>query len=185
MCGRYFIDMEDTNIKIWLNENNNDVKANEVFPTNKGLVLTYDKKIIAKAIPWGFKKWDNKGHVINARSETIATNRFFKHAFKQKKAIVLASGFYEWNDAKVKHIITPKDNSIFYMAALIQEEDQGFAIVTQQATHPVASIHNRQPIMISDDHLIPYLTHQLDEQLEYYTSKSMDMHSVVRQATLL
>ena len=82
MCGRYFIDIKDTNIKIWLNENNNDVKANEVFPTNKGLVLTYDEKIIAKAIPWGFKKWDNKGHVINARSETIATNRFFKHAFK-------------------------------------------------------------------------------------------------------
>lgn len=184
MCGRYLIDIDDANIKVWMNDDLPSFKTNEVFPTNNALVLVYQDKIKASVLPWGFKKWDNKGHVINARSETVTTSRFFKDDYHTHKAIVLANAFYEWDGGKSKHIITPKEEPIFYMAALIQENNQGFALLTQPAISPVSTIHNRQPVMIKKQNVQEYLTHKLPASLVDYYTVAMNIDSVLNQASL-
>ncbi len=184
MCGRYLLDMDNANIQAWLHDDLESFKTNEVYPTNNALVLMYQDTVKANVIPWGFKKWDNKGHVINARSESITTSRFFKEDYKHRKAIVLASAFYEWDAGKNKHIITPEDGSIFYIAALIQENNQGFALLTQPAISPVSSIHTRQPIMIKKESIQEYLTHKLPASLVDYYRVDMHVESIINQASL-
>ncbi len=185
MCGRYFIDLEDQNLRQWLSDDLSSFTNGDVFPSNQALILVYDGMIKPTILPWGFIKWDNKkARIINARSETIMTSRFFKEAYAQQKAIVLAHGFYEWDDSKARHIIKPKDQTLLYMAGVISKDNQGFAILTQPASHPVSKIHDRQPIMISKEKITDYLTHKLPSSMVDYPSIPLDMSAVLEQASL-
>ncbi len=184
MCGRYFIDIDDENLKAWMTDDVLSFTNGEVYPTDQALVLIYQDKVKPAVLPWGFIKWDSKSKIINARSETVMTSTFFKDAYANQKAIVLASGFYEWGASKIRHIITPKEHSLIYMAALIQHDDQGFAIITQPATHPINTIHDRQPVLIHKDQITEYLTHQLSPSLVTYPSVSLDMIASHHQTSL-
>ena len=185
MCGRYFIDLEDQNLREWLSDDMSSLTSGDVFPSHHALILTYDGDIKPTILPWGFTKWDNKkARIINARSETIMTSRFFKDTYHQNKAIVLASGFYEWDGAKVRHVIKPKDHSLLYMAGVIQNDHEGFAILTQPASYPVSQIHDRQPVMISKNNIHDYLTHQMPSSMVDYPSVKLSMMAIIEQASL-
>ena len=185
MCGRYFIDLEDQNLREWLSDDMSSLTSGDVFPSHHALILTYDGDIKPTILPWGFTKWDNKkARIINARSETIMTSRFFKDTYHQNKAIVLASGFYEWGGAKVRHVIKPKDHSLLYMAGVIQNDHEGFAILTQPASYPVSQIHDRQPVMISKNNIHDYLTHQMPSSMVDYPSVKLSMMAIIEQASL-
>jgi|LSQX01.3.fsa_nt_gb putative SOS response-associated peptidase YedK len=184
MCGRYFIDMEHWEIQMWLHERFKSMHGGDVLPTQMAPLLTLKDDIEPVLTPWGFKRNHQSQRVINARSETVMQLSLFKSDYAQNKAIVLASGFYEWDAAKIKQRIIPEDDSIFYMAALIQGNNEGFAILTQPAQYPVATIHDRQPVMIPKKHIINYLNGELPEVLDHYYEVDMKVHSNYTQTSL-
>lgn len=184
MCGRYFLDIDDESLKKWLDEVDVKFSHEEVFPTNKALVLVYDKELKATVRSWGFTKPNFSQRVINARSETISSLPFFKDAYATSKAIVLASGFYEWDQAKVRHVITPHNDSLIYMAGVIQPDTGNFAILTQPSTFPVSNIHNRQPIMLKKENIEAYCNNRLNVSLSTYASVAVDEHAKIQQASL-
>ena len=58
---------------------------------------------------------------INARSETIATKPAFSSAFKSRRCLIVADGFYEWQKlgkAKQPYFIHQRDNALFAFAGL-------------------------------------------------------------------
>src|SRR5262249_42859150 len=103
MCGRYTM---STNVAA-LEERFRAQLSADVAPTYNA-APSQGQLTILNAAPhvmtvstWGFvPEWANGRHdvqpLINARAETVVTKPFFRDAFKRKRCLVLADGFYEW-----------------------------------------------------------------------------------------
>jgi putative SOS response-associated peptidase YedK len=98
--------------------------------------------------------------MINARAETAAEKPSFRDAFKKRRALVPASGFYEWKKeegGKQPYYITSKDNSLFSLAGLWEVWHKGsepletFTILTTEPNPLVADLHNRMPVIIPQE----------------------------------
>jgi putative SOS response-associated peptidase YedK len=98
--------------------------------------------------------------LFNARSEEAATKASFKAAMRHRRALVPASGFYEWrkqpNGKRGQPFwVRPRHGGLVAFAALVEtymepggaEMDTG-AILTTNASADVAHIHERMPVVI-------------------------------------
>jgi putative SOS response-associated peptidase YedK len=95
---------------------------------------------------------------INARAETIAEKPSFKAAFRARRCLVAADGFYEWRrDGRVSQPfrIEMRDRAPFAMAGLWErwtgegrEALETFALITTEANDVVAPIHHRMPVIL-------------------------------------
>lgn len=161
MCGRYLFKQEnDEETERWLNElelmASPDLALREVYPSNRTLVLGHDLK--PQVMQWGLPKWDNKGLVINARSETVKDSPFFKDHLEARRCLIKAQGFYEWDKDKRKYLVLPGQDKAFYMAALFTDDPlPRFCILTRNAEGEFATIHNRIPLMIPEAYIRKYL----------------------------
>jgi putative SOS response-associated peptidase YedK len=95
--------------------------------------------------------------MINARSDTVADKPAYRHAFKAKRCLIVADGFYEWMNAdgrKQPHFIHLKDDRPFALAGLWERWDKGgepiesCTIITTDANELLAPIHDRMPVII-------------------------------------
>lgn len=170
MCGRYLL-IDNDDVARWVKTSDIQLQfsTNEVFPSQQALVLVQNKHepqgVKAAAMRWGIEKWDQSGRIINARQETVATSRFFKDAFASKRAVVVAHGFYEWDNEKRKWLIKNQKHTLQYMAAVIKGEDvEEFAILTQAAQTDFERIHDRQPVFLMEDQISDYLHFSLQDQ---------------------
>jgi putative SOS response-associated peptidase YedK len=100
-------------------------------------------------VPMRFGLAGPQGQLINARAETVATKPTFRESFRQRRCLVPADGFYEWQrDGKRKQpfFIGMKDCSGFAFAGVWQGD--AFAILTTQANELVAPLHDRMPVIL-------------------------------------
>ena len=114
-------------------------------------------------VRWGFiPAWakDTKTFplLINARAETAAEKAAFRHALRHRRALIPASGFYEWRrngNRSQPYWVRPKQDGVIAFAALMEmyaepggsEIDTG-AILTTAANADIAHIHDRMPVVI-------------------------------------
>lgn len=96
--------------------------------------------------------------LINARSETAAEKNAFRAAMRHRRALIPATGFYEWKregKARQAYLIRPKGGGLMAFGALMEtfadpggsEIDTG-AILTTAANDQIAAIHDRMPVVI-------------------------------------
>lgn len=91
---------------------------------------------------------------INARSETVASNALFRNAFKSRRCVVPASGFYEWQERmlapKLPLYITRADDEPALMAGLWEKrgELETFTIITVPSQGAMKEIHERTPAIL-------------------------------------
>lgn len=99
--------------------------------------------------------------MINARAESVADKPSFRAAFRRRRCLVPADGFYEWqkcNGAKQPFCIVRADGAPFAFAGLWEHWENAGAgaastvesctIVTTEANERVAPIHNRMPVIL-------------------------------------
>ena len=94
---------------------------------------------------------------INARAETVQTKPSFKNAFRRRRALLPANGFYEWERKSGQpYLIRQASAQPFFMAAIWDiwagpdgSEVEGCAVVTVEAAENLAHIHHRMPAMIA------------------------------------
>ncbi len=96
--------------------------------------------------------------MINARAETVAEKPAFRAAFRSRRCLIVADGFYEWRRLgarKQPHFIGFADGRPFGFAGLWERwpgEGSGpvesCAIVTTAANEVVAPVHDRMPVII-------------------------------------
>lgn len=107
---------------------------------------------------WGLvPSWsrDNKG-IINARSETAAGKPSFRDAFRRRRCLIVADGFYEWQRGKTRSpfYISLQNGQPFGMAGLYETSPRDgalqatCAILTVAANSLVAACHDRMPAII-------------------------------------
>ncbi len=100
--------------------------------------------------------------MINARVETIAEKPSFRSAFAKRRCIVPANGYFEWQkhaDGKTPFYIHPADDAPLAFGGLLEAWRPSPAdewlitccIVTTAARGAMADIHDRQPVMFTED----------------------------------
>ena len=170
VCGRFSITLpSDAMAQLFEAQPGNDlpqVPNYNVCPTNSihAVVSNEDAQRRLISMRWGFlPRWYKKTNagplLINARSETIAEKPAFRDAVRSRRALVVATGFFEWtktpDGARDPWYITPSDGTPLVMAAVWQdwtspEEDvlRSCALVTTAANDQMSTIHHRMPVIL-------------------------------------
>lgn len=120
--------------------------------------------------------------MINARSETAATKPSFRSAFKHRRCLVIADGFYEWQQqekGKQPFFIRMNDERPFAFAGLWEHwqepegtEIESCAILTTQANRLMEPIHDRMPVILPPE--------DYDEWLDPAVQKADDVSPLLK-----
>ena len=113
-------------------------------------------------VPSWAKEQSIGARMINARSETLAEKPSFRNAYKRRRCLVLADGYYEWQRSgaiKQPYFISFADGAPFGMAGLWErwrdpgrgEPLESCCIVTTSPAPAVAHVHDRMPVIIPPD----------------------------------
>lgn len=99
--------------------------------------------------------------LINARAETVTDKPAFRAAFKRRRCLIPASGFYEWqkvNGRKQPMYIHPRDDELFALAGLWEfwagadgSELETCTILTTTPNELMEPIHNRMPVIVEPE----------------------------------
>lgn len=160
------------------------------------VIIENDQRVL-KMMRWGLiPVWakDEKigASLINARAETVDTKPSFRTAFKKRRCLVLANGFYEWNreDKKNKRPFYIRLTSCepFAFAGLWEswgpDNLESFTIITTEANELVAQIHDRMPVILHEKDEGTWLDPDLQDPvklkalLKPYPADSMEMYEV-------
>ena len=140
---------------------NYNIAPNQFFP-----VITNRDPEYFSVFRWGlvpFWSGDSKNSfkLINARSESIDTNKIFQGAFARRRCLIPLDGFYEWDKSKGQkqpYRFIKSDKGIFSAAGIWESwKDNGgdelftFSILTVKANDIVGKIHDRMPAILFDD----------------------------------
>jgi putative SOS response-associated peptidase YedK len=116
-------------------------------------------------VKWGLiPSWAKDAKIgnslINARADTVATKPSFRSAFKKRRCLIPADGFYEWKaipGQKVKqpYLIGIRDAPAFAFAGLWErwsapdgQKVDSCSIITTDANELMAQVHNRMPVIL-------------------------------------
>lgn len=139
-----------------------------IAPTQTVMAIAADASHVrqARLFRWGLvPSWAKDlaigAKLINARAETVAEKPSFRAAFKQRRCLILADGFYEWQrtDRKTKqpYYFQLTNKQLFAFAGL-WEHWQGESnivetctILTTQANKLLQPIHDRMPVMLAPE----------------------------------
>lgn len=98
-------------------------------------------------------------NLINARAETVAEKPSFRSAFKRRRCLIPATGFFEWQKVGKKKQpvrIVPSAESLFVFGGIWEywqgadgSELMSCAILTTAANETIRPIHDRMPIFIT------------------------------------
>ena len=199
MCGRSVSDFSDVDVskdKIFaITETQAKFEPNyNVAPTQQIPVIIPGSRILT-TFRWGlipFWAKDKKiGYkMINARSESLIEKPSFKNLLKNKRCLILASGFYEWDKNKQPHYIQIKNHKIIAYAGLwdewtdkeTNEKIRTCTIITCPANKFMQMLHHRMPVILQEKDLNTWLTSEdfteIRSLLLPYNDKDMIEHKV-------
>ncbi len=110
--------------------------------------------------------------LINARAETITEKASFREAFRQRRCLIPADGFFEWQKAgrgKVPFCFHRRERRPFAFAGVWEpgrgDSHSTCTIVTTRANVIVASIHDRMPVMLTESSFNDWLQGTSDTAL--------------------
>jgi putative SOS response-associated peptidase YedK len=141
--------------------------------------MRYEERTVLPA-KWGLvnfwaKDAKRAAQQINARAETLAKSNAFREAFAQRRCVVPADGFYEWEGtaaARRPIWFHREDGGLIYFAGLYEswqpqpeQWQRTFTIVTTEPNGLIAPIHNRMPVVLPADLVDIWLDPQ-EEDLE-------------------
>jgi putative SOS response-associated peptidase YedK len=167
MCGRF---VRHSSLELIEKTFNVDRPAFEVTqsyniaPTQAVLAVVRNGHAGLVQLHWGLvpffaKDASGAARMINARSETLATKPSFRNAFRKRRCLIVADGFYEWTGPKGQkqawYISLPTDGP-FGFAGLWEvwraddrkTEIRSCTIITADASPGLRDIHNRMPVIL-------------------------------------
>ncbi len=194
MCGRFVLRASPEQLQslFELAEAPRSEPRYNIAPTQPVLSVRaspYTGKREATFLNWGLiPSWAQDPKIgyrmINARSETAAEKPSFRAAFKYRRCIVPADGFYEWkkeNGGKQPYLIALKSGAVFGIAGLWERWEREGSVIescTLLTTGPnelLASVHNRMPVILEPE--------DYDEWLDQSVQKADSLLHLMRPCT--
>jgi putative SOS response-associated peptidase YedK len=206
MCGRFTLILEPEAIQNELNVGvfPSDYKPRfNIAPSQPVAVVTNPQTRAIQWFRWGLiPSWAKDtaigNRMINARAETLAEKPAFKTALSRRRCIILADGFYEWNQTEgmAKKGKTPywfhlTSGKPFAFAGLWdtwhspggEETILSCTLITTSANEHVARFHDRMPVILDQGHVWNWLDPQASQTdvsalLKPYPADQMTSHPV-------
>ena len=166
MCGRYYVGeklIEKVQKVIGdLRVPMEYVYCGDITPAMKAPVIAdRNHKPVLEQMTWGFEKYDGKGLIINARAETTEEKRLFRECVRNRRILIPASGFYEWDRDKNKVTFTLENSPVIFLAGFYQRTEDApdgrYVILTTAANASMEPVHDRMPLMIKPEGIEPWL----------------------------
>jgi putative SOS response-associated peptidase YedK len=206
MCGRFTLTIDPTHLQEafpWAVIPNDLSPRFNIAPSQPVAVIPNSGDYYVSMYKWGLiPSWSKDPAIgermINARAESLAEKPSFRNAYRRRRCLILADGFYEWKQnpgikSKQPVIIRLINNQPFAFAGLWElwiapdgSEIRSCTIITTQPNSLVGTIHNRMPVILPPEKykqwispedqpanqlnnlLIPY---PADEMIAYQVSK--------------
>ena len=151
-------------------------------------------QISAFPMLWGFHRANGKGLIINTRSESALNHPIFRPSMLVRRCLIPCSWYFEWEERtaqqsfslpslqiqgkeapprrkdilKIKYAIRPKAPGLMYLAAIYRyEEGQKLpvlSILTRDASPDIAFIHDRMPVIFTEETRGAWLDRDADPQ---------------------
>ena len=110
-------------------------------------------------VPFWAKDPSIGNRMINARAETVAEKPAYRTAYRRRRCLVLADGFYEWHteeSVKTPYYISLESGGPFALAGLWEhwqsketdESLQTATLITMAANEFMATLHHRMPVIL-------------------------------------
>jgi len=174
MCGRFALSAMLTDIA---EEFSTSALPDRTLPVDWNIKPTQDIYIVKneeiKIASWGLiAPWSknsvdalrSQSQAINARSESVHEKPTFRNAFRQRRCLVPATGYYEWATelgrykTKQPVFISRDDERLLAFAGIFDrwispegEIRDSVAIITRDAVGDLAKVHNRMPLFLPRD----------------------------------
>lgn len=182
MCGRFVLDNTPEQLmKVYRLSSLPDISPRyNVAPSQQVAVVRQqnggDRELVL--MQWGLiPSWAKDSAIgykmINARSETVNEKPSFKQAFRSRRCIIPASGFYEWEKVekeKVPHYIHLHDGEVLSLAGLWErwkspegKELETCTILTTAANSLVRHLHDRMPVILHNEEFDLWLNREIDD----------------------
>jgi putative SOS response-associated peptidase YedK len=144
-------------------------------------------------IPFWSKEAKTPYSTINARAETVATKPTYRQAFKQRRCLIPANGFFEWHKldhGKQPYYIHLKDKRLMAFAGLWEHwEKEGqiiesCSIIVTTANSLMTEIHDRMPVILKPEDYAIWLDPNLQDAktlqslLEPYPASEMTIYPI-------
>lgn len=205
MCGRFQLSVKGKHISERFNVEVFDefYKPNyNCAPSQKLPIITNTEPEKLSYFKWGlipFWAKDPKiGYkLINTRAETIFEKPSFKNAFKKRRCLIPANGFYEWEKDinKTPYRIFLKQEKLFAMAGIWETwkdaEDKevfSFSIITTTPNRLMDNIHNRMPVILKEEDESKWLNERDEKALQKllgpFDSDKMDAYTISKSVNL-
>ncbi|MBE9193120.1 SOS response-associated peptidase [Gloeocapsopsis crepidinum LEGE 06123] len=202
MCGRYTLTQSAEAIAaaFGLDAVSEMEPRYNIAPTQSVPVVLYSakKQRQLKLMRWGLiPSWAEDASIgsrlINARSETVSEKPSFRAAFRQRRCLVVADGFYEWQRQEHKkqpYYFHLQNKQPFGFAGLWEhwqspegENIETCTILTTEANELMRPIHNRMPVILNSQDYALWLDitaqqTELQHLFHPYSSQAMNSYPV-------
>lgn len=202
MCGRYVLTANSQAIQqaFDLDLAPGTLKARyNIAPGQPVAVIANDAPGTLTFLRWGLiPSWAKDpaigNRMINARAETLVEKPSFRHAYRRRRCLIPANGFYEWvkrGKDKVPMYIHLKDHALFAFAGLWETwqepgggEVRTCAIITTEPNELVAPLHHRMAVILRHEDYATWLSSdeveagELQPLLQPYAASDMVVYEV-------
>ncbi len=161
MCGRYALhaNPEVIALAFGLPAVPTIAPRYNIAPASQVLII---RKNEAAMVRWGLiPRWAKDPSIgaklNNARAETVAEKPSFRDAFRNRRCLIPASGFYEWKTEggrKQPYYVSPSAGELFAFAGLWEPWSgpggalQTCAVITTGANEKMRAVHDRMPVIL-------------------------------------
>jgi len=162
MCGRFFLDAKAGDIIEHYNAPPPDLftARYNIAPTTPVLALGGEGFSLYRwgLIPSWSKDVSMGNRMFNARAETVAEKPSFRTAYKRRRCLVPATGFYEWRleNGRKQPYCCHLEHRLFSMAGIWEHwqdadgnELQSCAVITTEASGAMQALHQRMPVYVA------------------------------------
>jgi putative SOS response-associated peptidase YedK len=205
MCGRFALSPKTKDIEHLVPGIRIEGELKQRFniaPTQDIACILNESPAELSYLRWGLiPSWSKDESIgskmINARSETIHEKPSFRNAFRKRRCLILASGFYEWKKTegvakKSPYFIYLRSRMPFAFAGVWESwkkpetgvKINSTSIITTFANELMLGLHDRMPVIIQPDNFDIWLDSSIEDQnelislLKPYPSDEMGCYAV-------
>lgn len=170
MCGRYFLHANLDQLTALFGEMDSpalapryNISPSQAVPVVRQNALGRREMVMLRwgLVPAWSKGPDSRYNMINARAETVAGKPAYRAAYKYRRCLLPASGFYEWQArgrTKQPYVLRPAAGQLLALAGIWEDwlspdgdELSSCAIIVCAADAQVRPVHDRMPLLIQPE----------------------------------